>query len=87
VTKGQLKAVIKYHLKNFNNEGVALNDQTVLNTVLSDSDGFGAANSMAVFKAAIRWTFWNEDKSDPSWPATWMGHTVAELADALHPGT
>ena len=45
MTQSQLKNVMKYHLKNFNDEGVSINDSTVFKTVLSDSDGYGKANS------------------------------------------
>jgi hypothetical protein len=83
VTAAQLRAVIKYHLKNFNDEGVTISDDTTLSDVLDPDDGFGAANSQAIFKAAIRWTLWNADHDDPTWPNNWPSETVAELADAL----
>ena len=83
MTEAQLRSVMKYHLKNFNDEGVAINDQTVHDQVLSTTDGFGAANSAAIYKAAIRWTLWNADHKDPTWPANWLSLSVKDLATKL----
>jgi hypothetical protein len=83
MTSRQLRAVMKFHLKNFNNEGVTISDDTVHSAVLSDSDGFGGANSKAIYKSFIRWTLWNEDEEDPAWPADWMDQNVRDLAEAL----
>ena len=41
MTQQQLMEVMKFHLKNFNDEGVVISDDTIHNTVLSDSDGYG----------------------------------------------
>lgn len=43
--------MLKVHLKNFNDEGVPINDATVHSDVLSDSDGCGRANSKAIYKS------------------------------------
>jgi hypothetical protein len=80
-TNKQVRAVMRFHLKNFNDEGVTINDATIHKTVLSDSDGFGDANSKAIYKAAMRWTFARTQLGDPAWPSDWMDKSVAQLAD------
>jgi hypothetical protein len=81
MTNAQLRAVMKFHLKNFDDEGVAINDSTRHDAVLSATDGFGAANSKAVYKAVMRFTFSKTQLGDPDWPGDWMPMTVADLAD------
>ena len=83
MTSEQLRAVMRFHLGNFNDEGVEVTDDTVHSTVLSDSDGFGAANSKALYKGAIRWTLAKADKQDPDWPRDWIDMTVTDLAGVL----
>ena len=83
MTSQQMRAVMRFHLKNFNNEGVKISDDTVHAEVLSDSDGFGGANSKAIYKSFIRWTLWNEDQEDPAWPDDWIDQSVRDLAEAL----
>ncbi|NVO19711.1 MAG: hypothetical protein HXX13_08425 [Bacteroidetes bacterium] len=83
MTEDQLKEVMKFHLQNFNNEGVAINDQTIHNTVLSDSDGFGDSNSKSIYRAAIRWTIQKNGAEDKPWPADWFDNNVAYLASKL----
>jgi hypothetical protein len=83
MTNEQLRAVMKFHLGNFNDEGVDVTDDTVHSEILSDSDGFGAANSKALYKGAIRWTLAKAEKRDPDWPRDWIDLSVADLAGAL----
>lgn len=83
MNQGQLTDVMKFHLKNFNDEGVDINDATVLNTVLSDKDGYGPANSMNVFRSVMRWTMKRNGIKDKSWPRSWMSLTVTDLASKL----
>ncbi|MDP2885520.1 MAG: hypothetical protein Q8P51_10925 [Ignavibacteria bacterium] len=45
MTVDQLKSVMKFQLKNFNDESVSINDNTVHREVLSENDGYGTANS------------------------------------------
>lgn len=80
MTQEQLKDVMKYHLTNFNDEEVEINDDTVHNTVLSDSDGYGAANSKYIYRAAIRWTMKSNGHQDRPWPSNWFELNVKELA-------
>jgi len=83
MTEADLRKVMKYHLRNFNDEGVEINDKTIHGDVLSDDDGFGQANSKAIYKAAIRWTFWKAQQKEPNWPDNWMRMTVTTLANRL----
>jgi len=83
MTNEQLRAVMKFHLGNFNDEEVEVTDDTVHARILSDADGFGAANSKALYKGAIRWTLAKADKRDPDWPREWIDMTVAGLAGVL----
>lgn len=79
----QMKNVMKYHLNNFNDEGVDIDDNTIHNQVLSDSDGFGRATSMRIYKAAMRWTLKKEKHKDKKWPQNWMKMSVDSLASKL----
>ncbi len=80
MTIDQLKQVMKYHLKSFNDEGVQINDQTAHNTILSDSDGLGNANSKAIYRALIRWTMIKNNHKDVIWPSNWFEKDVSYLA-------
>lgn len=79
----QLKAVMKFHLANFNDEGVEINDHTIHNTVLSDSDGFGNANSKYIYRAVIRWTMQKNGHKDKVWPSDWFDNSVSYLAEKI----
>lgn len=83
MTQEQLKKVMKYHLSNFNDERVEINDQTVHNTVLSDSDGFGNANSKYIYRAVIRWTMKRNGHTDKPWPSDWFDNNVTYLASKI----
>jgi len=85
ITNSQLRNVMKFHLKNFNDEGVTISNETKHEEVLADNDGFGGANSKAIYKAAMRWTFRRTQLGDPDWPNDWMPMTVAQLADFFLP--
>lgn len=83
MTLDQLKEIMKFHLKNFNDEGVEINDNTLHNTVLSDSDGYGASNSKSIYRSSIRWSLKKYGHSDKPWPSNWMSMRVNELAENL----
>lgn len=76
----QLKEVMKYQLANFNDEGVEINDETIHNSVLSATDGYGNANSKYIYRAVIRWTLKNNGHKDKPWPSDWFDKSVAYLA-------
>jgi hypothetical protein len=83
MTQEQLQEVMKFHLTNFNDEGVEINNDTVHNTVLSDSDGYGAANSKYMYRAVIRWTMKRNGHQDKVWPSDWFDKSVSELASKI----
>jgi hypothetical protein len=83
MTQKQLKEVMKFHLSNFNDEGVEINNDTIHNTVLSDSDGYGAANSKGIYRAVIRWTMKKNDHQDKPWPSDWFDKSVEYLSSKI----
>lgn len=83
MTVEQLKSVMKFHLKNFNDEGVSIDNETIHKSVLSEDDGFGTANSKSIYKALIRRTLVSNGHEDKRWPDSWMDLSVNGLAPRL----
>jgi len=84
VTVDQLKQVMKFHLSNFNDEGVTISDDTIHNTVLSDSDSLTPqTSSMNVYRGLIIWTLSKNGQAIKPWPNDWMESSVADLAQNL----
>ncbi|GAA4736570.1 hypothetical protein [Flavisolibacter ginsenosidimutans] len=84
VTKSQLMEVMKFHLNNFNDEGVTINNDTIHNSVLSDSDGVTSqTSSKNIYKGIIRWTMNANGHEDKPWPLKWMEQSVDELSTAI----
>jgi hypothetical protein len=83
MTTKQLEDVMLFHLQNFNDEAVTLTTETVHDTVLSTSDGFGPSNSKNIYRGVIRWTIKKQKMKDKPWPKDWMKSTVADLASKL----
>ena len=81
--ESQLKKVMLYHLKNFNDEGEELSEETVHNKVLSTTDGFGSANSKNIYRNVVRWTLRKLKHKDKPWPTDWMKLSVKDLASKL----
>lgn len=79
----ELKDVMKYHLNNFNEEGVDITDTTLHNTVLSPDDGYGNANSKYIYRAIIRWTMKANGHQDKAWPQDWFENDVSFLANKI----
>ena len=79
----QLKEIMKYHLKSFNDEKVRISDNTVHNEVLDTNDMFGSVNSKKLYKNFIRYTIKKNKLEDKKWPGKWMELSVSELANAL----
>ena len=85
MNNGQLRLVMRYYLDHFNRNGVAITDETVHNTVLSDSDGFPPASSMNLYKGSVTYSLKMGDNGTPDWPDAWMDTSVAQLADTFIP--
>lgn len=84
VTIEQLIEVMKYHLENFNDEGVKIDNDTVHKDVLSDSDGVtSTTSSKGIYKGIIRWTISKNGHEDKPWPNNWMNLSVKDLASAI----
>lgn len=79
----KLRTVAKRHLNSFNDEKVEINDDTVLNTVLSDRDGPGGSNSKNIFNMAMMWTFQKNKIKIKPWPRKWIELSVTQLIEAL----
>jgi len=83
MTQEQLMEVMKFHLKNFNDEGVVISDDTIHNTVLSDSDGYGTSNSKNIYRSSIRWTMQKNGHDDKPWPKDWFDKSVEYLSSNI----
>lgn len=88
MTQSELKeAIIENFLPAFNNEKVEVNDSTVLKTVLSETDGFGASNSSRIFKNLVLWTIRvnNKTKKVKKFPPSWLDLSVSDFAQQILP--
>ena len=80
----QLRHVMSYMLGSFNDEGVNILDDTIHETVLSDSDGFTtSATSKRIYKTLVRWTLSMNKHEDKPWPAKWMKLSISDLSEHL----
>ena len=86
MTVSQLKEIMKYHLRSFNDENVRITDNTVHNEVLDTNDMFGSVNSKKLYKNFIRYTIKKNNFEDKNWPGKWMELSVSELANTLISG-
>jgi len=83
MTRIQLKNIMKFHLENFNDEGVEIKDSTIHNKVLSSDDGYGAANSKRIYRSVMRWTLRKNGVEDIPWPSDWFTKDVEYLSTKL----
>jgi hypothetical protein len=83
MTNTQLKAIMRFQLSNFNDESVQIDDDTIHNTVLSESDGIGSVNSKQIYCDVIKFTLLKQGHPVKIWPDYWMNLSVAELAGKL----
>lgn len=81
--QSQLQDVMKFHLRNLTKAKTEITEDTVINTVLSANDGFGASNSKNIFRGSIRWTIANAKLKDKPWPTGWFVMSVKDLAGKL----
>jgi len=80
MTHRQLQTVMKSQLKYFSKSNDKITDDTVHNTILSRTDGFGYANSKYIYRAVLRWTLIKAGKPDKKWPGHWVDLSVKDLA-------
>ncbi len=83
MTCEQLEKVMIYQLKNIGKSDSEINIDTVLNTVLSDTDGYGPSSSKNIFEASILWTIKQSGTEQKSWPDDWLNLSVKKLATQL----
>lgn len=83
MTIEQLKEIMKFQLRNFDDEGVEINDETIHNTVLKTDDGFGQVNSVRLYKDVIRFTLIKQGHEDKPWPNNWLDLNVQDLAESI----
>lgn len=82
-TTADVLEILKYHLSNFNKKGVEITENTQPRHILSESDGFGSANSKNLFRGSVRWTFKHNRLKDKPWPKDWFTLPIAVLAEKL----
>ena len=83
MTNNDLKNIMKFHLSNFNDEEIEIDDNTIHNKILSDSDGYGDSNSKEVYRAVIRVTMKKNGQEDKPWPSDWFENSVEYLASKI----
>lgn len=83
MTCEQLEKVMIYHLKNIGKSNCEINVDTILNTVLSNSDGYDSSSSKNIFEAAILWTMNQSGTEQKPWPDDWLNLSVKKLATQL----
>ncbi len=86
MTQGTLRAKMRRYLAPFNDERLAITDDTRHDAILSESDGKSrATSSKTVYHGMVRWKLQQHGQDTARWPSDWMSHTVAELASILIP--
>ncbi len=83
MTIEQLRAVMKFQLDNFNDEGVSISDETIHKDVLSEDDGFAHVNSVQIYKDVIRFTLMKQGHKLKSWPNNWLSLSVSDLSNQI----
>lgn len=80
--EASVKVVLRFHLKNLNTSGQAVDDGSVLGDALSDLAVAGMS-ARALFKALSRRDIVRNGGTDKTWPAKWPELTVQSLAPKL----
>lgn len=78
-----LKSIMLFQLQHINAGTEILTEDVIHETVLSDSDGFGPANSKNNYQNNVIYSISQAGKEVKKWPADWMKMSVAELASKL----
>lgn len=80
--EASVKVVLRFHLKNLNTSGQAVDDDSVLGDALSDLAVAGMS-ARSLFKALSRRDIVRNGGNDKTWPAKWPELTVKSLAPKL----
>jgi len=83
LTIDQLRQIMKFQLANFNDEGVAISDNTIHSDVLSENDGFAHVNSVQLYKNVIQFTLLKQGNGHKNWPDYWLSLSVADLSNQI----
>ena len=83
MTIEQLEDVMLFHLQNFATDPSDVSKNTIHDTVLSEDDGQGTANSKRLYKGFVRFTIIREGHPDKPWPVSWMTMNITQLAPKL----
>ncbi len=84
MTIEQLKAVMIFHLTNFNRTGSTPDENTIHQDILSDDDGMNpATSSKKLYKGLVRFTIVSNGHEDKTWPSKWMELSVVDLANKI----
>lgn len=80
-----LLEVVKYELRSpvLNDENIEVTDDTVLNEILSETDGVGASNSKTIFESAIRWVIERNKLTGKTWPQNWIALSAKQFAETI----
>jgi hypothetical protein len=84
MTQGQLEAVMMFQIEAFSTMRAFVDRDTVHNTILSKTDGFGGSvSSASIYKSFVRFSIVQAGEKDRTWPTTWLTLSVADLATRL----
>lgn len=84
MTTNQLKNASIELLAAFNDEGLEITEDTILSSVISNSDQMPGVSSATMFKALIIWTIHHNNKPKKiKFPENWLSLTVAEFSAEL----
>jgi len=80
----QLKAVMIFHLTNFNSTGSVPDENTIHQDILNDNNGMNpATSSKKLYKGLVRFTIVSNGHADKTWPNKWMELSVVALANKI----
>lgn len=84
MTQSQLEAVMMFQLEAFSTTGAFVDRDTVHNTILGTTDGFGGSvSSASIYKSFVRFSIVQASETDRRWPTNWLTFSVADLATRL----
>lgn len=79
----QLVSVMKFYIGAHNKQKVAINQDTIHGSMLSETDGPPA--TAKIYKQNVKWTFDRAKVKPKTWPGNWLDLTIRELAQRLLP--
>lgn len=83
MTQDNLEQIMVRMIIPFNDENARVSVDTIHKEVLSDSDGFGPANSKNAYRMGVGRFLWKYKVKQKTWPRNWMDISIRELASKL----